>query len=307
MENCLNSLENQTVIPEEVIIVDDCSTDNSLNELKKYQDLSKLNIKIIANEKNSGPGVSRKNGLEYAKSNYVAFCDCDDWYEKNFVEEIKAKIAESVSDVYIFDNFIAYEDGRRIVEHTTEWLLDTSKQEIIGLYSMSLSRFVFCKSILDGVEHSDLYYAEDAVVALQAIAKAEKITVIDKPYYNYLYRESSASNKPSPKVYKSFEKAFDIIHKKIGEQYPLENEFIGIKMICYGATLNAFKAHITKSEIKRILVDFEVKYPKWKKNKYISKLGKIKRVYLFFIKKKMLFPAKLMGLLHSKIIRLRRG
>ena len=307
MNNCLCSLENQTVIPDEIIIVDDCSLDDSFEQLEKYIATSKLNIKLIKNEKNSGPGVSREIGLKNATKEYIAFCDCDDWYEEDFISDIKRRISQEPTDIYIFDNYTAYDDGRKSIAHSTKWLLSAGKNEIIGLYSMSLWRFAFRKAVLCGIEHSDLYYAEDAVVALQAISKAETITIIDKPYYNYLYREGSASDKPSPKVYKSFEKAFDIIYSKIGTQYPLENEFIGVKMICYGATLNAFKAHIAKCEIKRFIEDFEIKYPEWQKNNYISTLGKIKRVYLFFIKKKMLFLAKIMGLLHSKIIRLRRG
>lgn len=306
MENCLKSLENQTVIPDEVIIVDDCSTDDTFNQLKNYQAKSKLNIKIIKNEVNSGPGVSRENGLKNATMDHVAFCDCDDWYELNFVEEIKKKIIGENADVYIFDNYIAYEDGRRIIAHTTEWLLNAKKKEILGLYSMSLWRFVFSKDILKMVEHSNLYYAEDAIVALQAIANAENIVVIDVPYYNYLFRENSASNKPSPKIFNSFKAAFDIIHRKIGENYPQEDEFIGIKMLCYGSTLNAFKAGIPNAEVKALLGNFEKEYPNWQKNKYIPTLGRIKGIYLFFIKRKMLFFARTMGMLHSTFIRIRK-
>ena len=306
MDYCLRALENQTSVPDEIIIVDDCSTDDSLEKLKKYQSSSNLNIKIIKNEVNSGPGFSRESGLKNATSDYVAFCDCDDWYESTFIEELKNKIAEKETDVYIFDNYVSYEDGRKIAANSTHWLKDATKQEILGLYSMSLSRFLFKRDVVRKAEHSRLYYAEDAVVALQAINIAESISIIDKPFYNYFYRENSASNRSSPKIFESFKIAFDIIHSKIGENFPEEDEFIGIKMLCYGATLNAFKAGIPNAKIKALLKDFEEKYENWQSNKYIPTLGKVKGLYLFFIRHKMLFFARTMGLLHSSFIKMRK-
>lgn len=83
IEKTILSVENQTLVPDEIIVVDDCSTDNSCeivrNLQKKYS-----NIKLFEKEKNSGVSNSRNLGLKLANSEYVTFLDSDDVYWNNF-------------------------------------------------------------------------------------------------------------------------------------------------------------------------------------------------------------------------------
>lgn len=306
MDRCLSALESQGVTPDEIIIVDDASTDDSFANLEKYRADSTLNIKLFRNETNAGPGVSRKVGIENATMEYVAFCDCDDWYETNFLEKIKEKIAAEHADLYLFDNYTAYDDGTRVKENVTEHLLSASKKELIALYSMSLCRLVVRRNVLAEIEHSELYYSEDMVVAIQAIHTAEKISVLKEAYYNYYLRRDSASNKPSPKVFQSFIKAYEIVSRKVGEQYRDELEFLGIKNLCYGATLNGFKTGIPKRDIKNMLNAFEESYANWMGNKYRHSLGRIKNCYLFLIHKRWLAGAKMMARLHMLAVSLKK-
>lgn len=85
IERCLTSVENQTVHPDEVIIVNDGSLDNSLQLVKQYCLKSKLNIKIIEQE-NKGVSYARNNGIQQAKSNYVALLDADDEWMPEILE-----------------------------------------------------------------------------------------------------------------------------------------------------------------------------------------------------------------------------
>ena len=85
MSNCLESLENQSSLPNQIIIVDDCSTDDSFEHLNNYILKSPLKIQLVRNESNVGPGQSRANALKYVATEYVSFCDCDDWFEVTFI------------------------------------------------------------------------------------------------------------------------------------------------------------------------------------------------------------------------------
>ncbi len=187
MDKCLAGLENQEIKPDEIIIVDDCSTDNSYEQLLNYKKNSKLNLKLVRNDKNSGPGYSREVGIRMATSKYIAFCDSDDWYELDFIKDIKEKINNDKFDFCIFDNYVVDGDSK-YVENITKEYMNLSKRELIALYPMSLWRLVIRKEVLEGIQHAYIYHAEDFVVAIQALAKAEKIIVLDKPYYNYLIR-----------------------------------------------------------------------------------------------------------------------
>lgn len=78
------------------MIVDDCSSDNSVELLRKIEKKTSLECLIIELNKNSGPGNARNIGIENARGNYVSFCDIDDYYEPDFLkimyEEIKTRM-----------------------------------------------------------------------------------------------------------------------------------------------------------------------------------------------------------------------
>lgn len=81
--NCLDSLLNQINIDLEIIIVNDCSTDNTKTILNSYVERHN-NIRIINMEKTSGPGIARNQGIKCVTSQYIGFIDSDDWVDLNF-------------------------------------------------------------------------------------------------------------------------------------------------------------------------------------------------------------------------------
>ncbi len=278
MNKCLGALERQTIVPYEVIIVDDCSTDDSYDQLKKYTSCSALNIRLIKNAKNSGPGVSRRSAVNLATGDYLAFCDCDDWYEDTFIQEMTEKVKEYTSDMVICDSYTAF-DNRRYQQNIIKPLIGATKKEIIVLYATSLCRLMVKKELFDNVCCPAIYHMEDGAVVPQLMAKAENIAVLDKPLYNYYFREDSASNKPSQRVFSDLIAAFTAV-AEIKDEYPDEYEFLGIRMVCYGSTLNAFKAGIKIKNIHEEYKDFLKEHPVWKKNKYLHSYNRFKRMYL---------------------------
>ena len=85
IKKCFEGLEKQTFREFDVIVVDDFSTDNSLNILYEIKQNSKLKIKVIKMKQNVGPGEARNVGIKASDSEYLAFCDSDDYYEENFL------------------------------------------------------------------------------------------------------------------------------------------------------------------------------------------------------------------------------
>lgn len=89
IERAVDSVLNQTQLPEEIILVDDFSDDGSVtisclkNLKQKYQ---KFNIQILALEKNQGPGSARNEAWEIASQPYIAFLDADDSWHPNKLE-----------------------------------------------------------------------------------------------------------------------------------------------------------------------------------------------------------------------------
>lgn len=87
LKRAINSLRMQTLRHIEIICVDDCSTDNSLEILEEFAKIDDR-IKVVKHEKNLGVSSARNSGLEIAKSDYFMFLDPDDYAEPTFCEKM---------------------------------------------------------------------------------------------------------------------------------------------------------------------------------------------------------------------------
>jgi glycosyltransferase involved in cell wall biosynthesis len=97
----------------EIIIVDDASTDNTVQEIENYIALRKNNqhIKFIKCEVNRGLSTVREEGLKYAKNEWILFLDSDDWYNEGLFKELN-RVIQNNPDINIIEftfNWV-YED-----------------------------------------------------------------------------------------------------------------------------------------------------------------------------------------------------
>lgn len=80
----IHSVLNQTYDDFEIIVVDDCSSDNSVLEISKIKNPK---LKLLKLDKNSGAARARNYGVSHAKGELISFLDSDDYYEPEFLEE----------------------------------------------------------------------------------------------------------------------------------------------------------------------------------------------------------------------------
>ena len=106
LKRCIDSLINQTLKDIEIIVVDDGSTDNSGQIIKKYQEKNS-NIKYYKKE-NGGLSDARNYGMKYAQSEYIAFLDSDDFVDKTMYEKMYNKAIEDNADYVECDFYWAY-------------------------------------------------------------------------------------------------------------------------------------------------------------------------------------------------------
>lgn len=85
LKKCVDSLLNQTYNNIEIILVNDCSKDSSLDICKEYSKTYD-NVKVISNERNFGVSATRNNGIDNSAGEYVSFVDSDDYVEPNYLE-----------------------------------------------------------------------------------------------------------------------------------------------------------------------------------------------------------------------------
>lgn len=108
LSKCLDSVCNQTLKDIEIICVNDCSTDNSLQILKNFARKDKR-IKIINVEVNKGAAAARNVGMISAQGEYLNFIDSDDWIDVSYIEEMVYTIEKNNCDIVLNTNiFLEY-------------------------------------------------------------------------------------------------------------------------------------------------------------------------------------------------------
>ena len=86
LKDTIQTVLEQTYPNWELLLVDDCSNDNSVDIIKEYVKDDKR-IRLLKNEKNSGAALTRNHGIKEAKGTYLCFLDADDLWEKEKLEK----------------------------------------------------------------------------------------------------------------------------------------------------------------------------------------------------------------------------
>ena len=103
IEECLNSLINQTYETIEIICVDDGSTDLTVDIICRYMEQDDR-IKLIQQE-NQYAGVARNNGMTQASGTYIIFLDSDDYFDATLIEKLLQSAVENDSDIVLCDGY----------------------------------------------------------------------------------------------------------------------------------------------------------------------------------------------------------
>ena len=222
LKQCLNSIVNQTFKDIEIICINDCSTDNSLQILQEFA-LSDKRIKIINLTKNSGVSNARNLGLNLAKGEYIYMLDSDDWLDDNYLETMLLKIKEANSNIVINANFVnEYENQSKKLYSNFKFL--QNKFEILD--SKLVQRFfppviwtrLYKKSYIDRYKFrfpNIKCGAEDIYFAYVCDLMQEKVCIFKGPYHHYFQHISSAMHITERGYYyiESFKLLHDFLNK----------------------------------------------------------------------------------------------
>ena len=192
LRKCLDSVCIQTLSDIEIICVDDCSTDNSLNILKEYA--SKDNrIKLIEFKENKGAAVARNTGIIEAKGEYIGFIDSDDYIDQNFYENLYKKVEIRHSDIVKgSDMKLVFEDGR-IETDEQNFKIKKNKINFWCQYTTAIyKRDFILKNEIDFPV--GLLVGEDPVFTIKAAILADNVEVINNAQYYYVRHEGSLNS-----------------------------------------------------------------------------------------------------------------
>ena len=295
IEKCIYSLEQQTFKKFKVILVDDCSTDDTYEHLHKLKAHIGLNIEVLQNEKNSGPAVSRNKGILATDTKYITFCDSDDWYEPSFLNTMLSLIENNDADLVFCGYKVVDENNHIITRPVYNKTGSISREYAFSLDADSLCMLMVRTDLMKDTLLPVLRNGEDVATVPLLMAKANKIAVTNECLYNYYRRSDSASESPNMSVINSLIKSFQFIRDRFPKEYNLELEFLGAKNLLYATIINLFSFSYDKKKARSILADFEESYPQWHANPYLKSLRLYKRVVLWCIHMRLFFLIKLLS------------
>ncbi len=203
IDKCIASIKKQNIEKYEIIIVNDGSDDENIENyfLKKTHQCDSI---IYLSQKNSGSAVARNNGLEKAKGEYVFFVDSDDQLADNFYGYFK-KIEKQETDIMIFD----YSNWNQEVENV---ITLNQKMNFNNNKELLFSSVMFNNSIYNGfmfgaiwgkcfkrifLEKNELKFrdklrkAQDRMFMLESYFYAKKIEYFPIQEYRYRINDSS--------------------------------------------------------------------------------------------------------------------
>ncbi len=207
---CLESILAQTLSDIEVIVLNDGSTDNSENIIKKYADQDSR-IKLYRHE-NHGLGPTRNWGITLASGEYLAFVDSDDTIAPDMLKNLYSKAVADGADIVEGEVMLMYDDPVKNRIRTRLSLVrpvqitNENKGEIYASYYFpriishnAWDKLYNIKFITDNhiwFGDNKKIFAEDNWFQLQAFLALPKISFVDKVVYYYRQREDSIMHKP---------------------------------------------------------------------------------------------------------------
>lgn len=224
IEQCLNSVINQTYTNLEILIIIDGATDNSEEIVRQYSKKD-TRIKVITRE-NKGVLYTRLEGIQKATSNYLYFIDADDWIELNTIEFMYNKMKETKANVVRCKSYYEDEKKSEIKEQQTEYIKKEKFNEKIYMQLFATYNFscIWNQLIerkyfeeLKNIDYS-INYGEDHLLNVMLYKNIDSILLLPNYFYHYRTNNESISKKQS----------YESILKKMISSYKSHEEIIKI-------------------------------------------------------------------------------
>lgn len=198
---CLESVKNQTYTNYEVIIIDDCGNDNSIEIAKNFiysLTTERAKWKIIYHKNNCGLSVARNSGIFHSKGQFLYFLDSDDAIVDNAIERLVENISSSDIDLVVGNFKIIGNRNIHTMKYNHKFILEGAR--IIESYvnnewsSMACNKLIRKKFLLDNaLFFKEGIYHEDELWTFKVALTAHHVIVDPEEIYLYFLRNDSIS------------------------------------------------------------------------------------------------------------------
>ncbi|MDU5153697.1 glycosyltransferase family 2 protein, partial [Clostridium sp.] len=197
LEKCLNSLIDQTYKNIEIILINDGSTDRSLEICNKYEVLDSR-IKVL-NNKNKGVSKSRNEGIKIAKGEYIQFVDSDDYIESDACNTLINSIRNSCTELVICGLNIIKNDKVIRNPHVDNRIINVKEKEEDLLYVLKILNSpcnkLYKRDKIRNLFDENIDLGEDLIFNLNYISEIDSAITINKCLYNVILDNEESLNR----------------------------------------------------------------------------------------------------------------
>lgn len=229
---CIESVLAQTYPDTAVVIIDDGSTDSTLNIIKEY---ARKSAKIqYYHQNNQGPSAARHNGLMHCDGEYVSFIDADDWLDPDYCSQLVRAIEDSGSDISVCTYYLEKQGynrpsasksvyvGTLAAPEAIKYLCEASDANGYLWNKMFRRKLLNEKCFLD----ESVRYGEDCHTLFTALTNSETITFINESLYHHRISVNSITNGGSRINYMKCYAAYSRLEESLRSCFPEQSSAV---------------------------------------------------------------------------------
>lgn len=198
---CIESILSQTFQDFEIVIVNDCTPDKSMEIVRRYAEQDNR-IRIFNHDENMGLMWTRRTGYTNAQGEYFVFCDSDDYMPNNALELLYNAIIKTKADIVVGNHTYINTNGKSSIKSNRLDYGNDKESVYKSLLNREMSHSIWGKIFSRKLFDSHSYdcfknhtNAEDAILFYELIQYVDSVQVIDDSVYNYMQNAESSTNR----------------------------------------------------------------------------------------------------------------
>lgn len=295
LKACLTSIANQTLQDIEIIIINDGSTDNSMDVINKFANQYNGVLKVI-NTENNGVGAARNRGLDIADGEFIKFVDADDFLKLDILEKMYL-IAKENNVSLVRGNYQTIIGPIKTID-TCSWsgikgnqIIDVRQnKDYIITETPGIGNKLISRALIDNLRFPEKTKWEDLAIMPVVIASSEKVFSIDAPVYNYRVNMNTTITDFIKKIPNILDiiKCLDMLEttmkqKGLSDYYSeqIESLYILHTLFRIENVMMWFNfSHSQKEVVIQSLISIlDLKYPGWKDDEILNKYKRINPLF----------------------------
>lgn len=273
-ETIVRCLDSVSALPgAEIIVVDDRSTDNSVEVIEAYARSHAANIRLLQNSANMGPGPTRNHGVQCASKKFITFLDADDEFTADYAEAVREPMSRDF-DVIVYNATQVFESHsfRRFMFVCKEFPEGTvePKKALVYMNGSTWGKIYQTEMIRrNHVVFGSTLRGEDGLFTSVALSYAKSVYYVNRELYLYYDTPNSLIKNQSLVSFQNYVQNFEELQAKLaGRGYDAELNSLYLMGILYGGISYCLASNYPLKKVRSLYKSFRARYNA--KDKYLK-------------------------------------